>query len=147
MLRSTGAVVGAILGGLAAIALALVVGVYGFGWFSQQSAGFRGETSKRNLVEANGAYRIAAYDSFFDRCASVQATEDSIRVQLEEMATASPERKQQIAANVTASRAVRAQAIRRYNTDAAKTYTSGQFLSSDLPYQLDINAKETSCTA
>ena len=139
--------IGAVVAVLVGLALLYLVGVFVFGGLSQLTADFRGETDKRNKVEANGSYRIAAYDHFYDLCSSVQATEDTIANQLAERATASPERQAQIDANLTASRNVRATAIRQYNADARKSYTSGQFKASDLPFVLDINSKETSCVA
>lgn len=141
MLSSTVKTIGAIL--LAVLVMAAVF--FGTHLFSQKTADFRGETSKRNLVEANGSYRIAAYDRFYNECASIQGVEDSIANQEAERAAATPSRQAQIDANLTASRNVRASAIRQYNADARKSYTAGQFRSSDLPFQLDPTAKETSC--
>lgn len=139
--------IGAGLLAIVGVVLLYLIGVFVFGGLSQLTADFRGETDKRNKVEANGSYRIAAYDHFYDLCSSIQATEDTIGNQLAERETASPERQAQIDANVVASRNVRASAIRQYNADARKSYTSGQFKASDLPFALDINAKETSCDA
>lgn len=137
------AVIGGIVGGIL-----LIFGlIYGIGAIKQITADFRGETSKKEQVEADGSYRIAAYDHFYDLCSSIQGVEDSIENQLAERETATEGRKAQIDANIVASRNVRASSIRQYNADARKSYTSGQFRSSDLPYELDINAKETSCTA
>lgn len=124
----------------------LVALFFATGWFSQKTANFRGETDKRNQVEANGAYRIGAYDHFFDLCQHVQSDEQSITNLLAEK-PADAQRRDVIDASVTALRNDRADSITQYNADARKSYTLGQFRSSDLPYQLDLNAKETSCTA
>lgn len=137
-------------GGIAALVVLLILAsmaIFGWGFLAQATADFRGETSKKEQVEASGQYRIAAYDSFFNLCASVQAQEDAIANQLAERETAAPTRQAQIDANVTASRNVRASLIRQYNADAAKSYTAGQFRDSNLPYQLDTNTEETSCAA
>lgn len=128
--------------------LAVVVAVFfAVNLFSQQTAGFRGETSKRNQVEANGSYRIAAYDDFYNLCAGVQSAEASIRNLQTEAKDATPQRKAQIGASITALRNSRAEDINQYNANARKSYTAGQFRSSDLPFHLDLSAEETTCTA
>jgi hypothetical protein len=146
--RFTGLVVfGGVLA-LAAVLFLVAMATFGFGFFSQKSADFRGETSKRNQVEANGAFRIAAYDRFFDLCTSVQASEATLTALRQELTTNPPQsRITQINGAITANTANRAATIRQYNNDAAKSYTVGQFQASNLPYQLDINAQETSCAA
>jgi hypothetical protein len=124
--------------------------IFGFGFLSQKTANFRGETQKKNQVEGNGSYRIAAYDHFFDLCADVQTKESAIDALQQELAskpTPDAQRKIVINASITANRIQRASDINTYNQDARKSYTEGQFRSSDLPYQLDKSAKETSCTA
>lgn len=140
------------VGVLALIAALLLssMWLFGFGLFSQHTANFRGETSKRNQVEANGSFRIAAYDSFFNECASVQGIEGTItalEAERDGKPKPSTDRLDQIAAFIAANRATRAAAIAQYNADARKSYTSGQFRDSNLPFQLDPKAKETSCTA
>lgn len=138
----------AMIGGTAAVVVALVVGgmaVFGIGWFKKETADFRGSVAATERVHANGAYRIAAYDQFFDRCAGVQAKEATIAALKQERTTASEGRQQQIDATLTAVRSARAQDITRYNADAAKTDTVGNFLASNLPYSLDVNQENTTC--
>lgn len=132
-----------------AVVLALVaMAVFGFGFFSQKSANFRGETSKRNQVEGNGSFRIAAYDSFYNQCAGIQSTEATIAALKAELLTKpSADRVQQINAFITANVANRNGAIAQYNADARKSYTAGQFRSSDLPFQLDATQETTTCHA
>jgi hypothetical protein len=143
----------AIMVGVAVIVVVIVVGlvgVFGFGWFSNSTANFRGNVAKKNLVEANGNYRIAAYDHFFDLCAGVQSDEASIK-NLQDELQGSPapdaQRITVIQASITALKNARATAINQYNVDAAKSYTEGQFRSSHLSFKLDLNAQETTCTA
>lgn len=125
-----------------------VLWVFGWGWFSQSTANYRGETDKRNQVEANGSYRIGAYDHFFNLCQHVQSDEASIgNLTAEQQTTTDAQRKTVIAASLTALANDRADAITQYNADARKSYTLGQFRSSDLPFELSLNAQETSCTA
>lgn len=147
---STGAmvVIGSAVIVLIFILLVASMVVFGFGWFSQKTANFRGETAKREVIEANGALRAAAYDHFFDLCARVQATEASVTNLLDEReVTTDPQRLTIIAATITALRNNRAETITGYNADSRKSYTIGQFKASDLPFKLDINDKETTCTA
>lgn len=133
--------------GVVFLILLATMWIFGWGFISQSSANFRGETSKRNLVEANGSFRIAAYDHFHDLCADIQATEDKIRIQRDELTMdPSPQRAEEIRINVIALESHRAEAIRQYNQDAHKSYTIGQFRSSDLPFQLDPTARSTKCT-
>ncbi len=141
------------IAGLAALVifglLAASMFVFGFGFFAQKTANFRGETQKRNQVEGSGAFRTAAYNHFFDLCAGVQSNEASIRnLQLELAGPPKPpaDRVMVISASITALRNARATGINQYNADAVKSYTVGQFRSRSLPYQLSLTAKETSCT-
>jgi hypothetical protein len=131
------------------VLVVFVIGTFGFGWFQQKSANFRGETQKRNQVEGNGAYRIAAYDHFFDLCTSVQSFEATINALNDEYKdpATTAERKEQIRGALTANKAGRNTTIVQYNNDANRSYTTGQFKDSHLPYQLDSTVKETSCTA
>jgi hypothetical protein len=130
------------------VGIAVLLGLYLGGLiFSQKTANLRGETGKRNLVEGRGSFRIAAYDHFFDLCTSVQSFEAQRTAQQAELAGhPSAYRAEQVRSNLAAIDAQRTAAIRQYNNDARKTYTEGQFRSSDLPFQLDPSAKETSCT-
>lgn len=132
---------------IAAIIVGLV-GIFGFGWLSNTTANYRGEVSKRNLVEANGSYRIAAYNHFFDLCQHVQSDEASIaNLQDELKTTKDPQRVEVLNASITALRNNRADAITQYNTDSDKSYTEGQFKSSNLPYTLVVSQENTVCHA
>jgi hypothetical protein len=141
----------AVILGAMAIVVALVLSamaVFGFGFFQRGTAEFRGKTGQIERTRANPAFRIASYDSFYNACAAVQSDEATISALKEELTThPSPARVEQIQASLTALRAGRAEKINNYNADARKTATAGQFRASDLPYQLDRNAEETSCQA
>lgn len=138
------------VGALALVALLVLMTAFTFGigsWI-RETAGFRGKTQQVNQTRGNGQYRIAAYDHFYDLCASVQDQEVTIESQQSELDTnPSADRAQQIQANLAALRANRGELINHYNADARKTATQGQFRASDLPYSLNRNAKETTCTA
>lgn len=139
----------AVIGGTVAITVIIILAVmwiFGWGFMSQVTAPWRGETEKRELVEASGSFRIAAYEEFFDLCTAVQTKEASIQALMQELATKPSEaRTEQINATLTALRSQRAGDIAEYNNNATKDYTVGQFRDSDLPYRLDVNAKETQC--
>lgn len=136
-----------IAAGIAGIALIFALWFGGI-IFSNKTANFRGNASVINKTRANGNYRIAAYDHFYDLCASVQNQEVTIEAQKAELATnPSKDRKEQINANLSALAANRGELINQYNADARKNYTSGQFKSSDLPFHLDSTEAQTTCTA
>ncbi len=136
----------AFLGLLALVTLLWVAGVIFSGEAKKATANFRGEVSATEMINANGAYRIAAYDHFFDLCASVQDTENTIRVLEAELDSGvSTARAEQVTGAITANRIKRGNQINRYNSDARKEGTSGQFRDSALPYQLDPNMEATTC--
>jgi len=142
-----GKTIAAFLAFVVVVGVVMCVGVFGFGWFARSTADFRGRTAQIERVQGNGNYRIAAYDHFFDLCAQVQTTEASITNLRTERTSAGDVRAAQIDANITALSNARAGLINQYNADASKTDTQAHFLASDLPYRLDINAKETTCAA
>ncbi len=148
--RATGAALAALIAAGLAVLLALAVGfmwVFGVGWFTDATANRQGETQKKQQIEGNGAYRIGAYDHFFDLCSSVQTLEDQIRVTQDQLKLdPDPDRKLQLQANLSAQQNQRFSAINQYNADARKSYTLGQFKASDLPFKLDKTNYNTECT-
>ena len=124
-----------------------LTGVFGFGWLQRSTADYRGKTEQIEQIQGNGSYRIAAYDHFFDLCASVQAQEASIDNVQAELAT-NPDRQRTavLEASLTALKNNRATLITQYNADARKEDTAGAFRASDLPYQIDMKG-DTTCTA
>lgn len=105
--------------------------------FSYNTANIRGKVSAQNKIKADGEYRIGAYDSFFNECASIQTIEATIRATQNELASKpTAERREELETNITALSAARADAVNQYNADASKSYTEGQFRSSHLPFQI-----------
>lgn len=118
--------------------------VFGIRWVT---APVKGKLQAREQINS-GSFRIAAYNHFFDLCASVQTKEQTIVALEQELATKpTADRRSQIEASITANRAGRADDINTYNADAHKSYTIGQFRSSGLPFTLYPTTKETACVA
>jgi hypothetical protein len=118
------------------------------GIISIATAPFRGEVEKHELVEADGSYRIAAYDQFYQLCSSIQSQNDTIKNLEDEMDSATDEqRKQQLQSGITANKNTKAQLANEYNAKAASEYTRGQFKDSDLPYQISPTEERVTCNA
>ncbi len=128
------------------IAVVFLVVVYVFGFLQRETADFRGETGQIEQTKANSSYRIASYDQFYDKCASVQSLESKITNMEEELALTGDDaqRKTVLNTSITASKNKRAELITSYNADARKEATQGQFRASDLPYQIKEEGN-TSC--
>lgn len=119
---------------------------FGIRW---ATAPAKGKLEAREQINS-GATRIAAYNHFFDVCASVQSLEASLLAQEEALAGSKGEDRERIKANIAGIKAARADAVNQYNQDARKDYTIGQFKSSKLPYQLPTTferGETTSCAA
>ena len=108
-------------------------------------APWKGSLEARQMTEGSGAYRIAAYEKFYDACSAIQAKEDQIENLEAELETAKGDRVSELTAAITAQRNVRASLIRRYNVDARKTDTAAKFKASDLPYEIDPKGDSTTC--
>lgn len=129
------------------IAVLTVAFTFLFGGAARVTAPFRGETSKIEKTEGDGAFRIATYEEFYDLCASVQSDEDSIKALKDELdGKPSESRKTQINTSLTALRSSRAESIRDYNSKAAQEHREA-FHSADLPARLYTDSKETQCAA
>lgn len=124
----------ALVGMVACVVLVvgLAVGIFAFRWFT---AGPRGELQAREQI-LSGDFRIQAYDHFFDLCASAQTIEQTLDASRAEQKVASAADQERLRINITGQEAALARAVNQYNADARKSYTAGQFRSSDLPYQL-----------
>lgn len=132
-------VVAGVLGILAVLILGAMA-VFGFGFFARTTAEFRGETEAREQTVADGGYRNASYEQFYDQCQAIVAIERKIaRMQAD---TSLPE--SQRATNVLAQQNIRDDLITEYNADAAKSATVGQFRADDLPHRIDPD-QETTC--
>lgn len=139
----------ALLGWAAFIVLVLVISgmwMFGVGFFQKETADFRGDVKATEQVQGRGEYRIAAYDHFYNLCASIQTKDDQISIAERSLALASDSGNQVAIrdAQVTlmALQNQRAEAINQYNADARKAGTLGQFRDSGLPYEIDSKARE-----
>lgn len=122
----------------------IVVSTFAIRWFT---ADIRGEANKREQTVANGAFRIATYEEFFDLCASVQSAEQRIKAQEEELATKpSEDRAERIRTNIAALKSTRADSIATYNSKATQEHRTA-FQDAALPYRLDNTTQETQCAA
>lgn len=130
------------------VVVVFLIAVYGFGFLQRGTADFRGETKQIENTKANSSYRIAAYDQFYDKCASVQSIESKIKNMESELeGTEGVQRKSVLNTSITAAKNKRAEMIASYNADARKEDTRGHFKASDLPYELNENEEETVCEA
>ncbi|QBI53472.1 hypothetical protein [Streptomonospora litoralis] len=130
---------------LAIVALAAIA-IYAFGGLARVTAGWRGEGEEIERTEADGDFRIAAYEEFYNLCTSVQDAEADIASLETELESDPPQaRETQIQASLTAIRNTRAQAINDYNAAAAQEHRA-ELRDSDLPERLDTDAEETTCT-
>lgn len=140
-----------IVGGFVAVLLVATMAVFGWGFFQRGTAEFRGKTNEIEQTKANGDFRIAAYNSFYDQCAGVQFLDVALDSQRDELDnTTNPDDQARLRTNITGVTAQRALAVAQYNADARKTGTVGQFRASDLPYQLPTTherGERTSCNA
>ena len=83
--------------------------------------------------------RIGAYNYFFDLCSAIQANEVQLDALYAEREVVTTDRnRSRVNASITGVTAERGRGIARYNTDARKDYTIGQFRDSNLPYQLPV---------
>lgn len=132
------------------LTIAILVGLglatmYSMGWLRKETADFRGGVAATEQIHANSAYRIAAYDKFFDDCAAIQGKEAQLAALRTEQATATGQRAEIVAATITGVTAARATQIAQYNADAAKSDTAANFLSSSLPFYIESTKEHTTC--
>lgn len=126
---------------LATVSIGLTLFTGGVQWVT---APFRGAVAEREATVANAHYRIGTKASFYNRCASVQTKEATIRNLEEELETADEGRAGRIQTSLTATRASRAEAINQYNADAMNENKEA-LRSDNLPELLDIDNFETEC--
>lgn len=120
--------------GVIALWLAIASAIWGFGVATAGIFG-RGEAHKE-IQSAD--FRIQAYQTFFNQCSSIQGLEgqiDELTATLEYYDRGSHEY------NITVTslggvKGLRHQAIAKYNQDALKNWTEGQFRDADLPHQI-----------
>lgn len=146
-------VFGVSLAAFTAIVVGIVVitvgAIYLVGTLKKETADFRGGVDATESVHASGAYRIAAYDQFFNLCASIQAQEAQISVMTDELGSplTPVDRQQILRASLTGLQGARNANIAQYNADASKADTRGNFLASNLPYQINRMVPQTTCAA
>ena len=140
---------------LMGLALLGIIGVLIFGavgGFRYITAPFRGAVEVERQIES-GASRIALYNLFHDRCASIQGLEGTIDSQRNLLAALDPDGDDysRTLINIAGLEGRRLSEINRYNEDAAKDYTAARFLDADLPYALSVAAysgdNRTRCSA
>jgi hypothetical protein len=142
----------AVLAGVAAIAVILVVSYYGgiIGNHVQANYNARVVGSKVKQQVNTAEFARTSYEHFYDACASVQSLDQKLDEQYNELKTATGDDKTRIETNVGGLVGARADAVTQYNADARKDWTLAVFKASDLPYQLPIRHKKgeiTSCNA
>lgn len=140
-IRNTLSIVFAVVA-IVAIALA---SMYAMGFLKKETADFRGGVAATERIHADAAYRIAAYDKFFDDCAAIQSKDAQLAALRTEAQTATGQRADIVAATITAVTAARATQIAQYNADAAKSDTAANFLSSSLPFYIAPTQEHISC--
>lgn len=127
------------------LALTMAIGIFGFGWFQRSTADFRGKTSQIEKTRADGNYRIASYDSFFDSCANIQGKLQTLKQLRSQLKTATD--KQWTQQTINGIQASLNSDIAQYNADAQKEDTKGHFRSSGLPYSIPLDAKDVQCAS
>lgn len=128
--------------GVIALWLLLASAIWGFG---VATAGIFGSGEARKQIQS-AEFRIEAYQTFFNQCGSIQGLEgqiDELEAQLNKFERGSREYNI-TAVSLAGVKGARHQAIARYNQDANKDYTEGQFRDKNLPHQIpDTNYPET----
>lgn len=120
--------------GVIVLWIAIASAIWGFGVAGAGIFG-RGEAYKE-IQSAD--FRIQAYQAFFNQCASIQGLEGQINeltVALGHYDRGSREYNITVT-SIAGVKGARHQAIAKYNQDALKNWTEGQFLDSDLPYRI-----------
>lgn len=117
-----------------------VFAAYYDNWFSSVTAEPRGQKGMRENTQANGSFRQAAYERFFDLCTSAMTSQQQMTALNVELKTADADRAAQIRTSLTALTGSMNEAVNKYNAEANEFHRSA-FLDKNLPYPL--NAKDT----
>jgi hypothetical protein len=124
-----------------------LTGVYVFGGVQRSTADYRGETDQIEKTRADGSYRIQAYETFFDQCNAIAAKQQTVKQMEAELETTDDaQRKAWLQNTLTGIKSSLNTDISRYNADAAKEDTVGNFRASGLPYKIELDDKETQCS-
>jgi len=112
----------------------LVLAVFGL---RVATAGLFG-AGEAHIRTQSADFRLGAYNHFFDLCAAIQGSEGQLDALYQELELEEPGSRDYgySVKSITGVQGLRAQSIARYNQDALKDYTEGQFRDNDLPYQL-----------
>jgi hypothetical protein len=98
------------------------------------AAPFVGELEQRQKVQS-GEFRMYSYEHFYDLCASIQRKQRTLMAQ-EELDNDRAEQ------NAAALKGQIQNDISKYNADARKEETMGQFKANDLPEHINYSEKE-----
>jgi hypothetical protein len=132
--------------------VAIIVCAIGAWAFDVGTAEIRGRGNAHKEIYSS-SHRIEQYNHFFDLCVSVQNAETNIDIQSAALQNGTTETAKALAQqNINANLSARENGIHTYNQDALNHYTSGQFLASNLPYQLSdepykVGGTKTQCAA
>lgn len=139
--KTTGGVVTAIVVSL----ILLVGGFFAVNEFMLKTSDYRGNVGVHNQINANPNYIIPAYDSFHDQCNDVISDKETIQITLDSIGSKgiSSTQRQFLQGALVAQRAKLVRDVNQYNSDSSKSYTKGQFRSSDLPFKLYIEGNTT----
>jgi hypothetical protein len=112
----------------------LVAGIWGLG---VATAGLYGRGEAQKQIQS-ADFRIAAYDSFFNQYGSIKTLESQIDELTAHVASLEPGTTEysRMTINLLSVKNMRHAAIQKYNADAAKNWTEGQFRDNDLPFQI-----------
>ena len=140
MFKTTKLAVLSVVGSLAVLLL-VASAIWSFGVLTAPIFG-KGEAYKE--IQSSD-FRIQAYQTFFNQCASIQGLEgqiDELVVALGYYERGSREYNITVT-SIAGVKGARHQAIAKYNQDALKNWTEGQFRDNNLPYQIsDTNYPE-----
>lgn len=116
----------------------LVGGTWAWRYYTAEVRGVVGAEEKIQSSDN----RIDKYNKFFNTCAKAQEYQDKIQIQLDQLENADGDQADKIQTRISGLKGMFSNTVRSYNQDARKSYTSGQFRSSKLPYQLPTDWKK-----
>lgn len=124
----------------------LLILILALGGLQYVTAPFRGEVDERERIEADGGFRIAAYEEFQSLCGDIEALNGQIANDEELLADTSSEgAADNIALGLAAKENERLALISEYNTKAASDETRGSFRDADLPPRITNDDRSLTC--
>lgn len=128
----------ALFGFLAVGLTALSIGGMAFGYaWDWYTAPLKGAQDARQIIQADGEFRIDAYNTFYNACTSIEALERDVDLQISRLATAITDNEKRIINDsIVGIAAARDGAVARYNNDSHKQWTIAQFKSKALVYEI-----------